>query len=45
MKKMKTFAFAAAVLLTGILGFTACSSNEDVLNPNVIIDEDGNASV
>ena len=46
MKKMKTFAFAAAVLLTGTLGFTACSSeNEEVLNPNVIIDENGNASV
>ena len=46
MKQMKTFAFAAAVLLTGTLGFTACSSeNEEVLNPNVIIDENGNASV
>lgn len=43
---MKTFAFAAAVLLTGTLGFTACSSDsDDVLNPNVIIDENGNASV
>ena len=46
MKSIKTLAFAAAVLLAGTAGFTACSSdNEDVLNPNVIIDENGNASV
>ena len=46
MRKMKTFAFAAAALLTGTVGFTSCSSeNEDVLNPNVIIDENGTANV
>ena len=44
---MKTSAFAAAaLLLAGTAGFTACSSeNEDVLNPNVVYDENGNANV
>ena len=46
MKRMKTFAFTAALLLAGTAGFTSCSSdNEDNLSPNVVFDEDGNASV
>lgn len=45
MKKMKTFAFAAAVMLTGTVEFTACSSDEEAVNPNVIINDDGTASV
>ena len=46
MKSIKTLAFATALLLAGTAGFTACSSdNEDVLNPNVIINEDGSKSV
>ena len=44
MKQTKTFAFAAAALLAGMASFTACSS-DDALNPNVIIDENGNAGV
>ena len=46
MKKMKNFAFVAAVLLAGTAGFTACSSdNEEVLSPNVVFDEMGNKGV
>ena len=46
MKKMKYFAFVAAVLLAGMAGFTACSSdNEEVLSPNVVFDEMGNKGV
>lgn len=44
MKQTKTFAFAAAALLAGMASFSACSS-DDALNPNVIIDENGNAGV
>ena len=44
MKQTKTFALAAAALLAGMASFTACSS-DDALNPNVIIDENGNAGV
>lgn len=45
MKKRTTFALSAAILLTGALGFTACSSEEDALNPNVIVDENGTLNV
>lgn len=45
MKQTKTFALAVATLLAGMASFTACSSDKDDLNPNVIIDENGTANV
>ena len=46
MKKFKTIALMMGIALTGTTGFTACSSSDVVeANPNVIIDENGQASV
>lgn len=47
MKTMKAFACMTAIALTGTLGFTACSSDKDVVEnaPNVVFDENGNAGV
>jgi hypothetical protein len=46
MKKISSIALMMGIALTGTVGFTACSSsNVDDLNPNVVIDENGQASV
>ena len=47
MRKIKTFALMMGIALTGTTGFTACSSSnvEEVINPNVVVDENGKAGV
>lgn len=47
MKKFKTIALMMGIALTGTTGFTACSSSnvEEVINPNVVVDENGKAGV
>ena len=46
MKKMKTFAFAAAALLAGSAALTACSSdNEDTFGSQVVVTDDGTVGV
>lgn len=46
MKKIQTIALMMGIALTGTAGFSACSSSDVAeANPNVIIDENGQASV
>ena len=46
MNKIKTIALYATVVAAGVAGFSACSSNdEEVLNPNVVVTEDGTVGV
>lgn len=46
MKKIRSIALMMGIALTGTVGFTACSSsNVEEVNPNVVINENGQASV
>jgi len=45
MKKVKTIALMMGIALTGMAGFTACSSSDIEENANVVFDDSGKAGV